>query len=536
MPSGSPTPAEPRHRSGLPIMTDRLPTLGRATAAVLVIGLALTALLTFAASSALDGNEDRLLEQQAEEATAVLQQAIPAILAKAQETARIAVLLEDDPGALAAELDHDVGEDERFVSVTVQRATDDDPLVHVGEPSVLDDATRAEATRAAADAPETVHVTGVLEGAAPRLVYSTTTPDRSGLVAHAEAALNPDRRSAQQSSAFEGIDIAIYLGTQEDDASLLSTTSDLLPLDGRRTVRHIPLGDQEIRFVISPAGTLSGDLLRVFPWMTAAVGLLSTGIGAVLVESLHRRRRDAEAFTDELHELYRREHAIAHTLQHSLLPTHLDRLDGIEVAARYFPGAVGTEIGGDWYDVIRTDGTFTVVVGDVVGRGVQAAAVMAAMRYGTHAVAGQYAEPSDVLSAVNSLEHIRGDFVTMLCGTVDPTGRHVSFASAGHPPPLLISDGEARYLDVHPGPPIGFLDEAGYTARHTDLPAGAVLVLFTDGLYERRGENIELGLERLRAVAAGLSGPVEQILDDLAGAMLGDGVSDDTAMLGFRVG
>lgn len=518
-------------------MTDRLPNLGRATIAVLAIGLVLTALLTFAAASALDSNEDRLLEQQAEEATAVLQQAIPAILAKAQEAARVAVLLEDDPDALAQELDHDVGEDQRFVAVSVQRTTDDDPLVQVGEPSVLDDAARAAATRLAADEPETVHVTGVLEGSVPRLVYSATTADRPGLVVHAEAPLNPDRRAAQrQGGAFEGIDIAIYLGSREDDSSLLSTTTDELPLDGRRTVRDIPLGDEAIRFVISPTGTLSGDLLRVFPWMTAVVGLLSTAIGSVLVESLHRRRRDAEVFTDELHELYRREHAIAHTLQHSLLPTHLDRLDGIEVAARYFPGAEGTEIGGDWYDVIRTDGTFTVVVGDVVGRGVQAAAVMAAMRYGTHAVAGQCAEPSDVLSAVNGLEHIRGDFVTMLCGTVDPTGRHVSFASAGHPPPLLIGDGDARYLDVHAGPPIGFLDEACYTARHADLPAGSVLVLFTDGLYERRGENIELGLERLRTTAAGLSGPVEQILDDLAAAMLGDGVSDDTAMLGFRVG
>jgi hydrogenase maturation factor len=126
-------------------MIDRLPALGRATIAVVAIGLVLTAVLTFAAAPALGGNEDRLLEQQAEEATAVLQQAIPAILAKARETARIAVLLEDDPEALPEELGHDVGEEQRFVAVTVQRTTDEDPLVQVGETSALHDATRSAA-------------------------------------------------------------------------------------------------------------------------------------------------------------------------------------------------------------------------------------------------------------------------------------------------------------------------------------------------------------------------------------------------------
>src|SRR5690606_35686338 len=158
-------------------------------------------------------------------------------------------------------------------------------------------------------------------------------------------------------------DLAIYLGGDEDDADLISSTTADLPIDGRRTTRTIPFGDNQLLFVVAPAGNLGGGLLAVLPWFTAAAGLILGTIAAVLVESVHRRRLDAEAFGDELHALYQREHAIAHTLQHSLLPTHLDRLDGIEVAARYFPGAVGTDIGGDWYDVINDgDDTFTVVV------------------------------------------------------------------------------------------------------------------------------------------------------------------------------
>src|SRR5690606_3130404 len=133
------------------------------------------------------------------------------------------------------------------------------------------------------------------------------------------------------------------------------------------------------------------------------------------------------------------------------------------------------------------------------------------------------------------LEHIRGDFVTMLCGNVDPVARTISFSSAGHPAPLLISPEETRFLRVAPGPPIGFLEDPTYPVKRTTIPHGSVVVLFTDGLYERRGESIEVGLERLRDAATRLDGTVDDIRDGLAAAMLGEGVSDDTAMLAFRV-
>ena len=143
----------------------------------------------------------------------------------------------------------------------------------------------------------------------------------------AEARLTSPRISEdREGEAFDGIDVAIYLGEDESPDALLTSTTPDLPIDGRRAERTVPIGDTSLLFVVTPAGTLGGGLLALLPWLAAAAGLLSGGIGAVLVESLHRRRVDAETFTEELHDLYRREHAIAHTLQHSLLPTHLDQL------------------------------------------------------------------------------------------------------------------------------------------------------------------------------------------------------------------
>lgn len=98
---------------------------------------------------------------------------------------------------------------------------------------------------------------------------------------------------------------------------------------------------------------------------------------------------------------------------------------------------------------------------------------MAAMRYATHAVAGQSTEPSEILTAVNGLEHIRGDFVTVLCGNVHQVGRTICFASAGHPAPLLISPDETRFLRVAPGPPIGFLDAPTFAVERATLPRAA---------------------------------------------------------------
>lgn len=508
--------------------------VGRATMAVIGIGLALTATLTFAAARAHDANEDRLLRRQADEVTSVLQAAIPAITGEVNEMARVSALLAADPARLRDELATDVAEGQRFVAVTVMLGSEN--LASAGVEPALTAEGRAAVLQQLDAEPETMEVTGLLTGDEPRIAYSTSAPGEPDVVVIAEQRLTQPRiREDREGQSFQGIDFAIYLGEGRTMDDLVSASSTDLPLGGRRAERTVPFGDETLRFVVSPRGILGGWLLAALPWLTGTAGLISGGIAAVLVESLHRRRRDAEAFTDELETLYRREHAIAHTLQNSLLPTHLDSIDGVEVAARYFPGAEGAEIGGDWFDLVNREGTYTVVVGDVVGRGVQAAAVMAAMRYATHAVAGDETDPAQILSSVNALEHIRGDFVTMLCGNVDPATRSVKVASAGHPAPLLIDGPQTRFLPVCSGPPIGFLDEASYQTTNTTVPSGSVLVLFTDGLYERRGESIEVGLERLRNVASGLSGPVEGMLDELADAMLGDGVSDDTAMLGFRV-
>lgn len=503
--------------------------LGRDTLRVLAFGAALTTTLTVAAAQAHDSNEDRLLAQRAAEVGAVLEAAIPAATAEAHEVARVTELQIDDVDALRADLLGDVGDDQRFATITVERLGQH--VVDVGAPSLLPVARMPEL---AADGG--VNVTGVLRGSDPRLIYTVAAPQPSDIVVHAEQRVRPDEVDERSGSgAFDGIRHAIYLGETESSDRLVTASTTDLPIEGRRAALTVPFGDETLRVVVTPSDTLGGSLLASLPWLTAGVGLVSSVVGAVLVEGLHRRRADAEAYSAEVRELYRREHAIAHTLQHSLLPDHLERLDGLEVAARYFAGAEGADIGGDWYDVVNHDGSYTVVVGDVVGRGVKAAAVMAAMRYATHALSGQRTDPAEVIRAVNSLEHIRGDFVTMLCGSIDPATRTVRFATAGHPAPLLIAPEETRFLQLRAGPPIGFLDDASYTTKELTVPPDSVLVLFTDGLYERPDETIDQGLDRLLAAARETHGPVDAILDQLAEAMLDHGLRDDTAMLAVRV-
>jgi serine phosphatase RsbU (regulator of sigma subunit) len=219
------------------------------------------------------------------------------------------------------------------------------------------------------------------------------------------------------------------------------------------------------------------------------------------------------------------------------LPERLPTVAGIEAAARYEAGAEGVEIGGDWYDLIRLDGRrLLLVVGDVSGRGVRAAATMASLRFAIHAYAAQGDSPSTILTKLTKLADVKvtGQLTTVLCALVDVDSREVTVASAGHLPPLLISDGGGTFIDGTVGVPIGVSRDATYASAAVAAPPAATLLAFTDGLVERRGESIDDGLARLRRAATGRSGDLEALLDGLVGDLRRDGVTDDTAVAGVR--
>ena len=174
----------------------------------------------------------------------------------------------------------------------------------------------------------------------------------------------------------------------------------------------------------------------------------------------------------------------------------------MEIDDRYVAGMKSMDIGGDWYDVIRRDDDhFLFVVGDVSGRGVRAATIMASLHYSIRAYAAEGDLPATILAKLCRLLDVDrdGHFATILAGYVDVDRREVTLASAGHFAPLLMSRDKTDYVDIVTGLPIGIGTSPTYPTVTFTVPPHGTLLAFTDGLVERRGESLDAGLKRLRA-------------------------------------
>jgi serine phosphatase RsbU (regulator of sigma subunit)/CheY-like chemotaxis protein len=239
-------------------------------------------------------------------------------------------------------------------------------------------------------------------------------------------------------------------------------------------------------------------------------------------------------------ELYHREHLIAETLQRSLLPAALPRIPGLQLASRYVPGAAGSEVGGDWYDAVRLDdGRVALSVGDVVGRGVNAAAIMGQLRVAMRAYAMQGMGPAAVMSG---LEHVMQDLsddhlATALFLVVDPATRRVRLANAGHPPPLwLHADGRCELIEQGLGPPLNVAPGTAYEEHLLSLDDGDTLFLYTDGLVEERDESLDVGLRRLQDIVEACTGGPEQMCDRALSKLGAVDKNDDVAILAMGLG
>jgi serine phosphatase RsbU (regulator of sigma subunit) len=187
--------------------------------------------------------------------------------------------------------------------------------------------------------------------------------------------------------------------------------------------------------------------------------------------------------------------------------------------------------------VIDLDGgRLLLVVGDVSGRGLRAATTMAELRYAIRAYAAQSDGPAEILTKISRLVNVQesGQLATVLCATVDMNDRQLSVTSAGHLPPLLLANGDSRYITAEVGLPIGV--EAGTVYRSTTIaiPPEATFVAFTDGLVERRGESIDQGLDRLRTAATGHDVGLPELLGRLVSEMANGRSEDDIAIVGVR--
>jgi PAS domain S-box-containing protein len=235
--------------------------------------------------------------------------------------------------------------------------------------------------------------------------------------------------------------------------------------------------------------------------------------------------------------LYERDHRVAITLQQSLLPDRLPDVDGFEMCVRYVAGAVGVDVGGDWYDAFPlNDGTIALTIGDVVGHDLAAAVKMGELRTTLRAYAADGAPPADVVNRLDHLAYQQGaGFVaTLIYGVLDPTTGRFTYTRAGHLPPILIDlDRQPVIVDDIASPPLGMGWQ--HVQQELTLEPGSTLVLYTDGLVERRDEEIDRGLQRLAEAAAHPTENTESLCDLLLDELSDPGgLTDDIALLIVR--
>jgi serine phosphatase RsbU (regulator of sigma subunit) len=515
---------------------------------VLVACLGLTAVVAWASWSQYRSSRDRLLVVQTRQAAEVIAAAIPGSALPLSTAAQLAAATGGNRVTVARYLRAYVAPIPNGLigaalwHVRGGRVT---TLLTLGRPR---DARLARplARRIALRALRTTRfvVVGLLHGRSPpRLGFADGVRSSKGAyVIYAERALPRDRRARVGSNiAFDQLHYAIYLGAPVLANLLTSDVTDGPVPSGRPRI-SIPYGTASLTLVTAPAGPLAGALPSRQPWVIVAIGVLLSILAALLAQVLVSRRRLAErdaaaitALNDQLTELYAEQRTIALTLQRSLLPARLPTIPGVDVAVRYQPGSEGEEIGGDWYSVVAIDDDrFGFVVGDVSGRGVRAAATMAALRFTIRTLVLEGHDPSRVLDTCvrQTSEMVRGHLATVLVCVGDLRRGTISIGNAGHLRPLQVVDGRATFLDVAVGVPLG-APGPGYVTTVVEAPPGSTLVAFTDGLVERRNENLEAGLRRLVASVERAPSDLEQLVESVCGDLTA-GSDDDVAILAVR--
>jgi PAS domain S-box-containing protein len=348
-------------------------------------------------------------------------------------------------------------------------------------------------------------------------------------------------------------DIGTILLVNEEDANL-RVRSSIGVDDQRAREAVIPVGEGIAGSVTLRREPMIVDLAEdatdkaeLYEGMRSllAVPLLIEGrsIGVLVVGAREGRRfsdedarlldfaADRIAIAIENASLYEREHRVAMMLQRALLPDRLPGRPGIDLAARYVPGSSGVMVGGDWYDVVVLDDKrLGIAIGDVVGRGARAAAIMGQLRHSLRAFALDGAHPAELLGKLNSAltDDVTSDMATIFYLEMNEETGDVVYASAGHPPPLLRrASGSVEMLEAPGGIPVGTWPDATYTEATTHLDAGDTLILYTDGLVEEREIPIDEGMIKLSEGAAAAPRSMDDYCDMLLRHMFGDEEPDD---------
>jgi hypothetical protein len=511
---------------------------------VLLVGILVTAGLALVSAELAASNERHLLKLRSKEVGSTLTSVLPDV----QTPLGAALALADITGADKAKFSQFaatyVGAGRQFISMSVWRIADLDrgPVVVVGSQPELPQAhsgavaiLRLAAARTGAHTELTVH--GLLNATQRRIAYAYAGSRPGVFLVEAEQALPKSRfTSLPPNSAYSNLNIAVYFGKHPVPSRLLLSTVRPLPLPGQHVQTNVPFGSDTLAVLVSASQPLGGTLPELMPWVIAIVGVLLIVGASYLTFRLIWGGRRAQRLAAENRRLYAEQRAIAQSLQKALLPDQLPQIDGLRVAALYDAGMPGVDIGGDWYDMIRLGPErLLIVVGDVSGRGIRAAAAMGSLRSAVQ-YAAQVDPPEIFLPKLSGLRSLReqGQLATVLCMVIDLAAHSVQVTSAGHLPPLLVHDGKSEFLHSEVGLPIGVDTDSSYVSSSFTVPSGASLLGFTDGLVERHGENLDDGLERLRHTALDASADLREMMDQILERVRGSESVDDTAIVGVQ--
>jgi serine phosphatase RsbU (regulator of sigma subunit)/anti-sigma regulatory factor (Ser/Thr protein kinase) len=348
--------------------------------------------------------------------------------------------------------------------------------------------------------------------------------DRNVLVARAARGLEEEVRQGVQIPLARGF--AGRVAAQDrpiviEDLDRAEVVNPILRQKGVRSLLGVPLHVEGRVIGVMHVGTL---YRRAFDEDDTALLQLAADRVALAIDSA----RLAE------------QRAVTEIMQRTLLPDELPTIPGLRFSAKYLPAGSGIKIGGDWYDVFQlANGRVAFVIGDVVGRGVMAAAVMAEIRTALRAYLTERHDLDEVMSLLNALlvSMGRSRSATAVIFELDIERSELNAVSAGHLPALMLDpDGSPRFLEVDPGLPLGISAGGGYACARFPFPTGSVLLLYTDGLIEKRDEPIDAGLERLQAAAKQASLGTDVSLADRVyrGLFADTPFDDDVALLAIE--
>lgn len=531
----------------------------RIAAIIGLVGMVLTVAAALAAARIDRNTEQRLLEGQTRQAATVLSTAVM-VIDQPLQAALVASRsirpagMPDDPATDARSFERfmadQVGPGKTFqtASLWVRRSGGFERLATVGVPPVMaPDAPDTRARLRDAFGKQTTTVRFVRSGDRIHVVYVRADPAHDRVV-YAERTIAADRRApVDRDSAFSELHYAIYLGHEVRRDALSTTDLDpaTLPLHGRTARTEVPFGDNVLTLTTTPRHHLGAPLSQQLPWLLVVGGLLLTGVAARAGQQLGRGRQTAEedaatitALYEDAETFFAQQRDLFVSLQRALLPHMNPLIPNIELASEYVAGARGLDIGGDWFSIIElSDGSrFGFVVGDVSGRGVDAVAVMAQARFTIRAYLMEDDDPAVVLEKCAPQFDILtdGHMVTALVGVGNWRTGEMTLASAGHPPPALLTDAGATFVELTPGRPLG-AGGGPYPTTSVTLPAGGTLFCYTDGLVERRGEDIDAGLTRLAGVLeSAVDRPVEDLVAHALDTLRREDEVDDIATLAIR--